>query len=98
LGCHLQNQVKKAKEAEMQKWEYLELEVDLNSKNPNTATARLWYYKKDGQYFENSGNYRTLIFQLGIEGWELVAGYQRMNHGAFMSYKDVRLFKRPLPE
>ncbi len=80
----------------MQKWEYLELEVNLNSTNPDKANAHLWYYKQDGKCFENSGDYRVLIFQLGIEGWELVAGYQRMNHGVVMTYKDVRIFKRPI--
>jgi len=80
----------------MQKWEYLELEVDLNSTHPNKANARLWFYKQDGQCFENSGSYRALMFQLGTEGWELVTGYQRMNHGVVMTYKDVRIFKRPI--
>ncbi len=61
----------------MQKWEYLELEVEIGGPITKT-TEHLWWFKPDGKHFENHGAHGVLMAKLGLEGWELVTGSARI--------------------
>ena len=79
----------------MQKWEYVELEVEIGGPLSGTR-AHLWRFNVDGKHGENSGKYGTLIAQLGQEGWEMVASSARTDTGLGGKHKINYVFKRPV--
>jgi len=82
-------------EVKMQKWEYLELEVEIGG--PITKTSEhLWWFKPDGKHFENHGTHGVLMAKLGLEGWELVTGSARILTGLTSNHKINYIFKRPI--
>lgn len=81
----------------MQKWEYLELELEIAGPLLGSR-ARVKQFKVNGKHEEYEAPYGTLMADLGVKGWELVAGSARTGTGLSAHHKVNYIFKRPLHE
>ena len=79
----------------MTKWEYLEVQV-VSTLTGVHGEATL--FKPDGKHIRKSEKFGTLVAQLGLEGWELMAASARGDTGTGNSHKMNYVFKRPLKE
>ena len=81
----------------MQKWEYLEMEVEIGG--PLTGKkGRAWSYQANGKHVTIEGEPGALMAKLGDEGWELIASSARIITGLSANHKINHIFKRPKPE
>jgi hypothetical protein len=81
----------------MTRWEYAEIEVAIGGPIPGPRfTGTVFDGNGDHQEIEINDNPARAIAAMGLDGWEMVSVYARVEVGLSNAHRVSYVFKRPL--